>query len=132
MQLHRVLYPRATARRGLLLIILAATLWGTVGVTSKAIYHIADTNALSIGFLRLALSVPPLLLASWSVLGRSALHIARRDFGWMVLIGCAMALYQVTFFAAIPKVGVTITVLVTICAAPVIVAFLAWVVLANA
>lgn len=129
MQSSVALDTRAVSRRGLLLITLAAVLWGTVGIASKALYQISDTNALSIGFFRLALSVPALLLMSWSMLRHSALRVTRPDLAWMGLIGFAMAMYQVSYFAAIPRVGVTITVLVALCTAPVIVALLSSVLL---
>lgn len=116
--------PRAEARRGLVLIVLAAVMWGTVGIATKQLYTIADTNALSIGFFRLALATPALLAACWYLLGRQALRIPLRDLGFMMLIGGAMALYQVCYFAAIARVGVAIAVLVTLCTAPVMVALL--------
>src|SRR5262245_2779400 len=116
---------RATSRRGLLLILLAALLWGTVGVTTKAIYDLSETNALSIGFFRLAIATPALLLACWRTLGRRAWRIAPRDLALMLTIGAAMAFYQVCYFAAIARVGVAVAVLVTLCTAPVLIAVLA-------
>ena len=56
---RRVVRPSA-ARGGLLLIVLAAVLWGTVGVTTRAIFTLAETTALSVAFLRLALALPVL------------------------------------------------------------------------
>src|SRR5918912_468729 len=105
---------RADSRRGLLLIVLAAALWGTVGIATKAIYGLAETNPLSIGFFRLAIAAPALLLACWRTLGRRMFQIAPRDLGLMLLIGAALALYQVCYFAAIARVGVAIAVLVTL------------------
>jgi DME family drug/metabolite transporter len=113
------------ARRGLVLILSAALLWGTVGVTTRAIYDLSETNALSIGFFRLAIATPALLLACWCALGRRAFRIAWRDLAVMVAIGAAMAFYQVCYFAAIARVGVAVAVLITLCTAPVLVAMLA-------
>lgn len=119
---------RAGSGRALLLIMLAATLWGTVGVATKALYGITATNALSIGFFRLAFAVPALALACRITLGRSMLRIARRDLPLMLLVGVTMALYQVCYFAAIARVGVAVAVLVTLCTAPVLVVLLsAWI-----
>jgi DME family drug/metabolite transporter len=106
-------------------IVVAALLWGTVGIATRTLYGIADTNALSIGFFRLALSVPPLLVACRWALGPGFLRVRnRRDLGLMALMGAMMALYQVCYFAAIAQVGVAIAVLVTLCTAPVLVAVL--------
>jgi DME family drug/metabolite transporter len=115
---------RPLSRRGLPFIVAAAVLWGTVGIATKALYGIAETTPLSIGFLRLALSVPALLLACWALLGARTFRVSRRDLGLMALIGAMMALYQVCYFASIALVGVSIAVLVTLCMAPVLVALL--------
>lgn len=114
---------RGGSHRGLLLIVLSAVLWGTVGVAVKALYGLADTNPISIGFFRLVVSVPALLLARWFTQSRHTFHLASwQDLGLMLLIGVLMALYQVCYFAAIVQVGVAIAVLVTLCTAPVLVA----------
>ncbi len=120
---------RSDARRGLLLIVLTAVLWGTVGVTTKSLYQLSDANALSIGFFRLLVSTPVLLLACWLTLGRGAFRIPARDLLGMMLIGVAMAFYQVCYFAAIARVGVAIAVLITLCTAPVMVALISAVLL---
>ncbi|HEX5691312.1 MAG TPA: EamA family transporter, partial [Roseiflexaceae bacterium] len=116
------LTARANSRRGLVLILLAAILWGTVGVATQGLYHLTDTNALSIGFFRLAIATPALAAACWATLGRRAFKIAPRDLVFMLLIGAATAGYQVCYFAAIARVGVAVAVLITLCTAPVIVA----------
>ena len=105
-------------------IMLAAILWGTVGVTTQTLYHLSTTNPLSVGFFRLALSTPCLLALSFGLLGRGALQIARRDLGTLLVIGAMLALYQACFFASIARVGVTVATLVTLCAAPLLVALL--------
>src|SRR5581483_1163478 len=115
---------RAEARRGLLLIVLAGIMWGTVGITTKLLYTLSDTNAFSIGFFRLALSTPMLLAGCWYTLGARTFRIARRDLLFMMLIGVAMAMYQVAYFAAIARVGVAIAVLITLCTAPVMTALI--------
>ncbi len=120
------------ARRGLVLILIAALLWGTVGVATKTIYNLADTTALAIGFLRLAIAAPVLLVACWCTCGRHALRIAPRDLPFMLLIGVTMALYQVCFLGAIPRIGVASATLITLCTAPVIVALLAAALLGEA
>ncbi|HEY1016017.1 MAG TPA: EamA family transporter [Herpetosiphonaceae bacterium] len=113
---------RAARSRGIGAITAAAVLWGTVGVTTQTIYGLASTNALSIGFWRLALAAPVLLAFGWRRLGRGMWRIARRDLAWMALIGAMLGLYQVCFFAAISQIGVAVATLVTLCTAPVFVA----------
>lgn len=113
---------RAASRRGLLLIMLAAVLWGTVGISTKTIYQLAATNPLSIGFLRLAISLPVLFPLCWARLGRRMFQIARADLGLMTLVGSLTALYQACYFAAIARTGVAVATVITLCTAPVTVA----------
>lgn len=113
---------RAESRRGLLLILLAAVLWGTVGISTKTIYTLAATNPLSVGFLRLALSLPVLCAVCWARQGKRVFQVARSDFKLMTLIGLMTALYQVCYFGAIERTGVAVSTLVTLCTAPVLVA----------
>jgi drug/metabolite transporter, DME family len=111
------------SRRGMLLIALAAVSWGTVGVVVKSLYESTTLSPISVGFYRLALSVPALLLAL-SFLGKQAGTIKRKDIPVIVLLGAMLAGYQLCYFAAIPRVGVAVATLVTLCTAPVIVALL--------
>ncbi|MFN8634596.1 MAG: EamA family transporter [Chloroflexota bacterium] len=118
-------------RGGLLLILLAAMLWGTVGVSTRAIFTVSETTALSVAFLRLALSVPVLGLASAAALGRRGFLVAPRDLMLMGAIGLMLAGYQLCYFEAIQRVGVAVAALVTLCTAPVIVAVLSTLVLGE-
>jgi drug/metabolite transporter, DME family len=119
---HSSLLPRAK-RGGLGLIAGAALLWGTVGVTTQSLYQLSATNAFSIGFFRLALAAPLLLLTCAMLYGRTW-RLRARDVGVAALLGALMAVYQVAYFTAIRYAGVTIAVLVTLCTAPVIAALL--------
>lgn len=111
------------SRQGILLIALAAVSWGTVGVVVKSLYESTSLSPIAVGFYRLALSVPALLLAL-SGLGKKAFQIRAKDIPVIALMGAMLALYQLCYFAAIPRVGVAIATLVTLCTAPVIVALL--------
>lgn len=97
----------------------AALLWGTVGVLVRGINAVApDANALVTGFLRLAIAGPVLLLAHLATTRTHPLRFARRDWPAALLLGGALAVYQVAEFAAIPRLGVTRTILLVICTAP--------------
>lgn len=115
--------------RDLWRIMLAAILWGTVGVTTQALYRSTATNPLSVGFFRLAIAAPALGLGCALVLGRRSVRIARADLARIALIGLMLAQYQACFFAAITRVGVAVATLVTLCLAPIIIAVLSAVLL---
>jgi DME family drug/metabolite transporter len=108
----------------LLAIALAAISWGTIGVAVDLLYRLDATDPLSVGFWRLALSVPALLVLSRAYAGPNFWRVQRRDVLPLALMGAAFAAYQVCYFAAIPYIGVAAAVLVNICSAPIIVALL--------
>jgi DME family drug/metabolite transporter len=116
---------RKQPTRGLPVLALSAALWGTVPVAAEGIYRLAETNPLSVGFFRLALSLLILVPTSLVSVPAGQWRVPRRDLLRLLLFGAGMALYQVCYFAAIPRVGVTIAALVTLCTAPVMVALLA-------
>ncbi len=118
------MFSQHTARRDFLFIVCASVSWGTVGVANQFLYGYGATNALSLTFLRLAIATPLFFLASWIFLGRRFFHIKRRDLRTMMLMGCMMALSQACYVAAIASAGVSVSTLIAICAAPVIIVLL--------
>lgn len=110
--------------RGLLAIAVTAALWGTVPIAASGVYRVSSADPLSVGFFRLAFSLPVLLPIVLHRTGRAEWRFSSRDAALLLLFSAAMALYQVCYFAAIPRVGVTVAALITLCAAPVLVAFL--------
>lgn len=113
-----------SARAGLVLVMMASVLWGTGNAVAKTIYDLANTNAISVAFLRMALSVPALVLVCHLTLGQAMWKFHLRDLPLMLSAGALVALYQVSFYASLPKVGVSIATVIALCSAPVIVAVL--------
>lgn len=109
---------------GFLLILIAAVSWGTIGIVTQSLYRLTLTNALSIGFFRLAIATPLLGIACWLSLRGRMFQIKPRDAALMLLFGAMEALYQVCYFSAIALSGVIVATLITLCAAPVLVALL--------
>lgn len=115
---------QSSARAGLFLVMLASVLWGTGNPVARSIYDLANTNAISVAFWRMALSVPALWLICYLALGAKLWAVSRRELPLMLTAGALVALYQVTFYASLPKVGVAIATVVALCSAPVVVAIL--------
>jgi drug/metabolite transporter, DME family len=113
---------RLAGQGGILIILLAAVLWGTVGVTTRGVFTLSETTALTVAFLRLALALPALGGTAFALLGRRTLSAKPRALAQMAVIGVMLAIYQLCYFGAIQRVGVAVATLVTLCAAPVIVA----------
>jgi drug/metabolite transporter, DME family len=118
------MFAQQNFRRDFALIVFASVSWGTVGVANRFLFASSTTNALSLSFLRLALAVPFFFLASWISLKSRMFEIKRRDLRLMMLMGCLIGLSQALYIAAISYAGVSISTLIAICAAPVIVALL--------
>lgn len=113
-----------TSYSSLLMIISAAILWGTIGVTTQGIYTFNIPSSLFINLIRMAVATPLLTLICWRVVGRRMLAIRRRDLLLMALSGTLLAISHSTYFASIHYTGVTIATLLTICLAPVVVTVL--------
>lgn len=113
-----------SARLGLLLVMCAAVLWGTGNAVAATIYTLAPTNAISVAFLRMALAVPALLIVCRVTLGRAMWSFHRHDLPFMLTAGALVALYQVAFYASLPKIGVAIATVISLCSAPVLVAIM--------
>ena len=112
------------ARAGLFMVMLAAVLWGTGNAIAKSIYDISNTNPVSVAFFRMLLSVPALLILCRITLGRNMFAVHKGDLPFMLVAGTLVALYQVSFYASIPRVGVAIATVIALASAPVIVAVL--------
>jgi DME family drug/metabolite transporter len=115
---------------GLLLIAIAAASWGTTGATMTLLSREAAASPLLVGWCRLAVAAPFLVLA--------AVYVARRgppssrrpwpsatDLPLCAALGLAMAAYQVCYFRAVTLVGVAVAALLAICSAPLQIAVLA-------
>lgn len=113
-----------TARTGLFMVMLASVLWGTGNPVAASIYGLANTNAISVAFLRMGLSAPAFFLLCYFILGRKTWSFHRHDLPYMLGAGALVALYQVAFYASLPKIGVSIATVLALCSAPVIVAVL--------
>lgn len=100
------------ARRGALLVLGAALCWGTTG-TARAL-GAPEADPLGVGAVRLAIGGLLLVLVAWraGALERALLRPAG------LAAAVAVAAYQLTFFAAVARVGVALGTVVAIGSAP--------------
>jgi DME family drug/metabolite transporter len=111
-----------SAGRGLLLAATAATLWATVGVASTLLPDGVTLSPFHLGFARLAIAAPLLVLFSTLVLGRALWAIPARAWPWLAAVGVLAACYQLFLFVSLEQLGVARTALLTVCLPPVLVA----------
>ncbi len=104
---------------GLLLVMLAATLWATVGVAVGMMTN-RGLGADALGFMRTLIGAGVLLAAAFvtDAVPRG-LRLSLRP---LLVFGIGAAIFQICLFRAFREVGVTITVTVTVCLPPIILA----------
>src|SRR5436309_1697382 len=107
---------------GLILIALAAILWGTSGSVMTVLAERASAGPLLVGVARLWLAAILLLLATSVTPGSFA--VAPGDRWRCVAMGACMAGYQAAYFPAVTLSGIASVALVTICSAPLVIAAL--------
>ena len=106
-----------------MLIGLAAISWGTTGSVTTILVIRDGTSPLLIGAARMW--VAALFLVAGTRLAGNRLSLARGDAWRAVALGACMAAYQATYFTAVTLAGITVTALVAICSAPLLIAGLA-------
>jgi DME family drug/metabolite transporter len=110
---------------GLLLVAVAAITWGTTGTTLKLIGSDSATTPLVVGAIRMLVAAP--LLVATALLAGQPFRLSKPTLG----TGACMAAYQMCYFSAVPLAGVAATALLAICSAPVLIAVLARLLLAE-
>jgi len=130
-----VSYTTRAMRLGLLFIGLAAISWGTTGATMTVLARDADLGPLLVGWARLAVAAPCLVIMAAAAprlrARRGPPPLAASDAAAYALLGLAMAAYQVCYFRAVTLTGVAVAALLAICSAPLMIAMLAALVLGE-
>jgi DME family drug/metabolite transporter len=109
-------------RLGLAQISLAGVLWGTGGLAVHVIRDAEPLSVVTISAWRMLIGAVFLLVAVRVARQLGDLRaLARRHPGRVVLIGVATATYQALYFAAVVAVGVTVSTVVSLGLAPVVV-----------
>lgn len=104
----------------LVLVMLAATLWATVGVASRLIPHDVSISDEVYGFARTAVAGPALLILCWCCGGARSLRPRVGSLSGFLLFGVCCAIFQVGLFRSFSLLGVTVTVFITVCLPPII------------
>jgi DME family drug/metabolite transporter len=121
--MHTVTSP-ASSRRGFALVVLAALCWGTSGISGRIVADRTDLSPLDIAWYRLVIGAL-VLLAGWALTARrrtTPVRVSRPVAGRLVLIGAGLAAYQLAYFSAVARAGVSIATLVALGLAPLLIA----------
>ncbi|PZF76191.1 hypothetical protein DK847_13375 [Aestuariivirga litoralis] len=104
----------------LVLVMLAATLWATVGVASRLFPNDLSVSDAGYGFIRTAVAGPALLLL-WALCGGRARTWPRlKNLPNLIVFAVCCAVFQIGLFRSFTLLGVTVTVFITVCLPPVV------------
>ncbi|SFG79105.1 drug/metabolite transporter, DME family [Desulfotomaculum arcticum] len=110
---------------GLLLIVIAAVFFGTTGTAATYLHSLYGVDPLTVGVWRVFFGAPFLFVASLLTTRETGLRIYRSHSIGFLIFGIAVAGYQLSFFQAVIRTQIATATLLTICVAPLLVAFLA-------
>lgn len=114
------LSSHARSRAGLLAVSGGALLWGTTGVAVRVIHDRSGLAAVPIGCYRLAIAAVA-LGALFRGSGARRVRTALRLHRWsLVLAGAGLGGYQALYFIGVENVGVSVSTLVSLAVAPVV------------
>lgn len=118
--MHHRLAP--STARGLLYVALAGIAWGTGGPTGALLFQFSGLNSTAVSFWRLLGGAVWLAIAC-RVLGRGPIiqQFAAAPMRYL-LSGLGLAVCQLGYFAAIPRVGVAVATVISLGAGPVFIA----------
>ena len=113
------------ARRGFVLVLLAGITWGTSGFSGSLVASRTDLGPLDIAWYRMAIAAVALLVGHLATRRRRPAVppvIGRGVVVRLALVAAGLAAYQLAYFAAVARAGVSISTLVALGLAPLLVA----------
>lgn len=113
--------PAPRLWRGLLLVSLAGVIWGTIGPGVQLSHDSSGLDPLTISAYRAVVAVGVLVVVSLAT-GRlrSCWSLARHQWRRVVTVGVLTAMFQMLFFVAVVATGVSVTTVVCLGFAPVL------------
>ena len=106
---------------GLLQVCLAGILWGTGGLGVQVIRDAVPMSVLTISAWRMAIAAAVLLVVLLAMRQLPSLvTLVRAHPGRVVLVGCGTAAYQALYFGSVVAVGVSVSTVVSLGLAPVL------------
>jgi DME family drug/metabolite transporter len=116
----------AATRRGFLFVVLAALCWGTAGVSGRLVAERTDLGPIDIAWYRMVVGAVVLVLLHLATRRRPrpapAAPLTRPVALRLVLVGAGLGAYQLAYFAAVARAGVSVSTLVALGLAPLMIA----------
>lgn len=112
----------APARRGVVYVAIAAASWGTTGAVAAILYRDGGLGPVAVSWWRFAIGAVFLALGRRLIGNRADPRPVRRRYQRLVVIGVGLAVYHTAYFAAVALAGVAVATVVTLGAAPLLIA----------
>jgi DME family drug/metabolite transporter len=109
-------------RTGLLVLVAARMIWGTIGIASRLVFERTELDALEISWLRTMFAAPACLAIGLRLLGRRLFAVRPRDTTWVAGLAVTIYLFQALYLVGVREIGVTVATLICFCSIPVLVA----------
>ncbi|GAB3734883.1 EamA family transporter [Amycolatopsis oliviviridis] len=107
--------------RGLVLVCAAGVLWGTIGPAIPVVHDASGLSPMTIGGYRAFVAVAVLVIAAAAMRRlRECLRLGLRHWRRVTAVGVSTALFQLFFFVAVLWTGVSVTTVVCLGFAPVL------------
>jgi len=118
---HTLVPTVRAARIGLVQIALAGVLWGTGGLAVQFIRGITPMSVLTLSAYRMLIAAAALGAAVLVLRRGSRVRAALSERpGHAILVGCGTAVYQALYFGSVVNVGVTVSTVIALGIAPVL------------
>lgn len=119
---RRVDQQRQESQRAFLLVLGVGVIWGTIGVASKFVFETTTLDPVSLNWLRSLVAAVACLIIGGRGFPASLRRASRRDLALMAVLGAVVIVYQWCYLAAVERIGVTATTLISLCVPPALVA----------
>ncbi|HRA48085.1 MAG TPA: EamA family transporter [Thermomicrobiales bacterium] len=116
-----MIIARLRMRPGLVYLIGAGLLWGTIGICGRMIFERSALDPFEISWLRTLFAMPVCLGLGLHQAGRRLFHVPRRDFAIIAILALTIFAYQALYLVGVREVGVSIATLICLCSIPIMV-----------
>jgi drug/metabolite transporter (DMT)-like permease len=116
--------PFASRGWGLLMVVMATSVWAFSGITINFIIDRSGVTVLGLAFWR-ELATGAVLALGLAIFRPSLLRVARRDLPWLLLMGACMGYFHVLWNISVTTIGVSVATVVQ-ANAPIFVTFMAY------
>jgi DME family drug/metabolite transporter len=119
---RRVDQSRQDSHRAFLLVLGVGVIWGTIGIGSRFVFETTTLDPVALNWLRSAVAAVACLAIAGRGFRVSLRRASRSDLAVMAALGAVVIVYQWCYLAAVSRIGVSASTLISLCVPPALVA----------